>query len=276
MRRTVLSLCGLLALTSSAGAQTPEGSTPAGAVTTTGSGGGTPSTGQPPSPEAQANAQRFYELGVEHFRKGDHERAVVEFTKAYRIDPSPTLVFNMARAFEEMERYGPAREFYQRYLELAPQAPDRRQVEDSIAALGHLAARQPADPEPIEPRPGAAPASTPAPGLATVAPPPEDDGGGPLMWVTFGTGVAALGGFAVLGALANGEQSSLDDLRKDPDRTQAAWDATRDRGAQYAMGADILLVVGLAATTAAVFMATFGRRRDVEWTVGPNGVGGRF
>lgn len=274
MRRTVLSVCGLLALAPVAWAQSPAAPEPG--VQKPGASGDVPERPAAPTAEARANAQRFYELGVEHFRKGDHERAVVEFTKAYRIDPNPTLVFNMARAFEEMEQYGPAREFYQRYLELAPRAPDRRQVEDSISALGHLAEKQAAAANQKTTSPEATPASASPDGLTASAAPPEAEESRTLMWVTLGTGIAALGGFAVLGALANGEQSTLDDLRKDPDRSKAAWDNTRERGAQFALGADILLVVGLAASTAAVLMATVGRTGDVEWQVGPNGVGGRF
>ncbi len=93
------------------------------------------------SPAESSPARRAYLAGVEHFREKRYSDAIAEFNKAYRIDPNPVLVFNMARAFEELKDYGPAVEFYKKYLEMAPQAEDRPQVEATIRTLELLRER---------------------------------------------------------------------------------------------------------------------------------------
>jgi tetratricopeptide (TPR) repeat protein len=90
---------------------------------------------QSPPAEAESPAKAAYRAGVEHFKKQQFADAIREFNKAYRLDPNPVLVFNMARAFEELKQYASAIEYYKRYLEMAPQAPDRAKVEDSLRAL---------------------------------------------------------------------------------------------------------------------------------------------
>lgn len=107
--------------------------------------------GRAAAPEAAAEdpsrvaARRAYEKGVEYFRQKRFGDAVREFNKAYRLDPNPVLVFNMARAFEELKDYGPAIEFYRKYLAMAPQAEDRRQVEETIRTLEILRRRSEAE-----------------------------------------------------------------------------------------------------------------------------------
>lgn len=96
---------------------------------------------QAPAAEAETPAQAAYRAGVEHFKASRFEDAIREFNKAYRLDPNPVLVFNMARAFEETRQYSSAIEFYRRYLAMAPESPDRQAVEDSIRTLELLAAK---------------------------------------------------------------------------------------------------------------------------------------
>jgi len=96
---------------------------------------------QSSSVEAATPAQAAYQSGVGHFKARRFEDAIREFNKAYRLDPNPVLVFNMARAFEETRQYASAIEFYRRYLTMAPESPDRQSVEDSIRTLELLAAK---------------------------------------------------------------------------------------------------------------------------------------
>lgn len=91
-----------------------------------------------PPPEAA----EAYRAGVEHFKAARYTDAIAEFNKAYRIAPNPVLVFNMARAFEELKAFDSAIEFYSRYLEMAPKATDRAAVQDAIRTLELLAQRQ--------------------------------------------------------------------------------------------------------------------------------------
>ncbi len=87
------------------------------------------------APAEHPKAQGAYEAGVGHFEAGRYADAIREFNKAYRADPNPVLVFNMARAFEELKEYASAIEFYRRYLEMSPDAEDRAAVEDALRTL---------------------------------------------------------------------------------------------------------------------------------------------
>ena len=104
----------------------------------------TPS-GSPPDPQdkghEKAAARTAYETGVGHFKAKRYADAIREFNKAYRVDPNPVLVFNMARAFEELKDYDSAIEFYRRYLEMAPEASDRPGVESALRTLELLQKR---------------------------------------------------------------------------------------------------------------------------------------
>ena len=84
---------------------------------------------------APTPAKAAYDAGVEHFKAGRFQDAIVEVNKAYRLDPNAVLVFNMARAFEELKQYASAVEYYRKYLEMAPSAPDRKNVEETLRTL---------------------------------------------------------------------------------------------------------------------------------------------
>lgn len=103
------------------------------------------SAGSTPPPEAA----EAYRAGVEHFKAERYTDAIAEFNKAYRIAPNSVLVFNMARAFEELKAFESAIEFYRRYLEMEPNATDRAAVQDAIRTL-ELLARQAKTPETAE------------------------------------------------------------------------------------------------------------------------------
>ncbi len=83
----------------------------------------------------EAAAKVAYRAGVEHFKGKRFADAIVEFNKAYRIDPNAVLVFNLARCFEELKQYDSAVEFYNKYLVMAQDAPDKVSVEASIRTL---------------------------------------------------------------------------------------------------------------------------------------------
>lgn len=103
-----------------------------------------------PAPEAAPDprARAAYEAGVDHFKAKRYAEAIGEFTRAQRMDPSPVLLFNIARAFEDWAResgewgkYADAIKYYRLYLEAAPNAPDAKAVSDGLPALERLAAQ---------------------------------------------------------------------------------------------------------------------------------------
>lgn len=86
--------------------------------------------------DAPPQAVQRYTIGVELYRAEKYEAAAREFRVAFKLYPKSTkLAYNLARCLERANRYGEAVDAYREYLELAPNADDRAEVEGSIAAL---------------------------------------------------------------------------------------------------------------------------------------------
>lgn len=89
-------------------------------------------------PEKQRIARQEYAEGTKAFKEGRFQDAVQSFMRVYRIKPYPNLVYNMARAFEELKEYSDAADYYERYLTMKPDAKDRSEVELTISTLRRL------------------------------------------------------------------------------------------------------------------------------------------
>lgn len=87
------------------------------------------------TPADAEQAQVIYAEGVQAFKAGDFEAALGRFEAAHALDPSPVLLYNMARANEELGRPAAAIARYEAYLEASPQAPDRDDVERRIRIM---------------------------------------------------------------------------------------------------------------------------------------------
>ena len=68
-------------------------------------------------------------------RRGDWTTAIDEYERAYRLAPHPSVLFNMAAAYEKLSRFHKAAELLQQYLRDTPGAEDRTTVEARIEAL---------------------------------------------------------------------------------------------------------------------------------------------
>lgn len=95
-----------------------------------------------PSPQFTEALERFDQAQA-IFERGDHGAALAEFQRIYELlagHPNRYFVlFNIARAFEELHRYDRAIEYYQRYLdEGGAAAENRADVEASLRALERL------------------------------------------------------------------------------------------------------------------------------------------
>jgi tetratricopeptide (TPR) repeat protein len=69
-------------------------------------------------------------------KAGDLDTAARRYEDASRTDPQPNVAFNLADVYRRMEKIPKAIKSYQKYLELAPDAADRKEVERLIAQLG--------------------------------------------------------------------------------------------------------------------------------------------
>ncbi len=86
--------------------------------------------------DAPRSAVSRYEIGKALYRKGDYAGAAAEFKAALAIYASPKLAYSCA---ERAGQVDDAIRAYERYLELAPKATDRGEVD---ALLGSLRERQ--------------------------------------------------------------------------------------------------------------------------------------
>jgi hypothetical protein len=76
-----------------------------------------------------------FERGVKHYNLGRFPEAIAEFEQAYDIDPAPILLFNIAQCHRQTGNKERALFFYRRYLEQAPNAPNRNDVEMRVKDL---------------------------------------------------------------------------------------------------------------------------------------------
>ena len=77
---------------------------------------------------AEAGKAHF-ERGVKQYNLGRFPEAIAEFEHAYDKDPAPILLFNIAQSHRQNGNKERALFFYRRYLEQAPDAPNRADVE---------------------------------------------------------------------------------------------------------------------------------------------------
>ncbi len=94
-------------------------------------------------PSAKQLAAAAYAAGTESFQNGDFRSALESFEKAYKLDPSPVLLYNLARAYEEMGNGERAIENFQLYLARQPDAADRAEVETRIRVTLKMLERAP-------------------------------------------------------------------------------------------------------------------------------------
>jgi Tetratricopeptide repeat len=142
-------------------------------------------------------ARPHYEKGATEYNLGHFADAIAEFEKAYELDPAPILLFNIAQAHRQNGNNERAAFFYRRYLEQAPNAANRADVDkrikdldDAIRQQSDLKRRPPTEvakddrdvrvaqqSDATAPPPAPPPASASPPAPATV---PAPGGAGPV------------------------------------------------------------------------------------------------
>jgi hypothetical protein len=98
-------------------------------------------------------ARHHMELGQDAFSHGRFAEAAEAFVNAFTASPFAAFLYNAALAHEKGGDKAKAVEFYRRYLEADPKAPDLAEVEIKIRAL---LAETPTEPAPGESAPGVA------------------------------------------------------------------------------------------------------------------------
>lgn len=109
-------------------------------------------------PTAASHAER----GAAAYRQGRFEEAVAEFREAYSLDSAPAFLFNIAQSYRRMGKREDSVRYYQLYLDFAPGARNRKEVEKRIGEFAPASTRSeessvdPADNLPVASVPGVA------------------------------------------------------------------------------------------------------------------------
>jgi len=85
------------------------------------------------TPEGRYEARMA--AGRTAYSRGDYERAISEFQAAFEAKADAAALYNIAKSYERMARYEEAIDYFEQYLTLEPDAPDRADVEETIRAL---------------------------------------------------------------------------------------------------------------------------------------------
>lgn len=85
------------------------------------------------SPEERALA--IANRGRDYYQAGRYADAVAEMQHAFSIVQKSALIYNIAKSYEKMGEYDKAVAHYKSYLQMEPEAPDRQDVVQIIAAL---------------------------------------------------------------------------------------------------------------------------------------------
>ena len=81
------------------------------------------------------SARRFYLSGTKHFDLTEYREALNDFKQAYRVKEDPVFLYNIAQCLRLLDEKKDALKFYRSYLNRAPEAPNRAEVEQRISTL---------------------------------------------------------------------------------------------------------------------------------------------
>ncbi len=199
------------------------------------------SAAPPKRPASQAKrekaARTLFEKAERSFNVGKFEEALSHYQAAYEELPLPAFLFNVAQCYRNLGNHERALFFYQRYLSLDPNAPNRKMVEDLLVEQQREVADAQATtptPPPTAPSPSPADYSPPrTPDLSARNPQPsprnvattpavrasakkdKDEEGSGMLWLWIGGGVVVAGALAAVlllggGDLPSGKLGSID------------------------------------------------------------------
>ncbi|HVU52813.1 MAG TPA: tetratricopeptide repeat protein [Polyangia bacterium] len=134
------------------------------------------------TPAQKQEMKTLYEKATRAYDVGKYNEAIEDYQKAYEIGGDPPMLYNIAQAYRLNDQPTEALRFYRRYLQRAPSARNREDVERKIAELektveerrkaAAAATPPPVVAPPIAPSPPAAPTTSPAAPVGPPAPTP--------------------------------------------------------------------------------------------------------
>lgn len=251
-----------------------------------------PALAQPAPPQPQpattedakkAEAKALYEKGLSHYNLGEFDQAIEAFRKSYALTNAPGLLFNIAQAFRLKKDYEQAVYFYQTYLRLKPDAPNRadveariKEMEEAIEEQKKQATKPPVgtmSPEGGTTTTTTTTTTTAAPtGTTTTTDTGEADGAKAQTlitagYVTGGAGAALLITGAIFGSMAKSAEKDLEKLGSD----QGTW--TQEQQDKYDAGkrnntiAIVSFVAGGAALATGATLFIMGQMKKSKTSV---------
>jgi hypothetical protein len=156
---------------------------------------GTDATSDATPDKGLTEAKDAFEAAQNAFVRGEYDKAAARFLEAYEKKPYPAFLFNVAVSYEKAKLLEKAQTYFEKYLQVDPNATDAAQVKLRLDVIAQLLAPPPPPPAPAPVPAGAPPAAgtVPPPG----APPPSGPGGAPVA-----PGSETLGARPVAGAPA--------------------------------------------------------------------------
>jgi tetratricopeptide (TPR) repeat protein len=229
-----------------------------------------------------AAARSHYDAAVSYYEQLRYEDAAREFREAYELSRRAHLLKNVGTSLQHARQWGGAADAFAEYLRELPGADDREGIEGRIARLRELAASEARGEETAEediPEAGTLETDDGSAGPAPSAVAPEDDGAPvvPIVLTVSGAvlGVAAL----VVGLMAHGVYTDLDDRCPDDRCTDARAADDRDRGETLAVTSTVLtgLAVAVGATGILLWLLDGGSAEERDPSLGayvaPGGAG---
>ncbi len=210
-------------------------------------------------------AREHYQKGITHYDLADYDAAIDEFKKAYDLSKEPGLLFNLAQAARLKKDWRQALQFYENFIGLKPDTPNRADVDAQIEKMkAALAAEQAEQRRLAEQRAAARPVVGSAPTI-TASPPERSQ---PFLATRRGraiTGLAAAGAAALITGAITGGVSLADRSDYDAGCNRGACDhGLYDAGRSLAIGTDVLLSLGGACALVAIVLTATRRHAGVR------------
>lgn len=215
-----------------------------------------------PPAEAQTRGQIrrariLFARGLHQFDRHRYQAALRTFTRAYQLAPAPPLVYNMAQCHAALGNDARAAESYRLFLQLAPDAPNRAEVERRLRQIdAHLLAERRRQQRQVVREVTAEQERIADQERVEDEQEDESRGGsvGLVTWITLGTGVLTAGVGALFHLDAVAQQDALDDPQLDCHRAIGRCLDIVEAGDRSAMLRTILLSAGGAILTTGVIM----------------------
>jgi len=200
--------------------------------------------------EAPPEAERFFEMGAQHYEEGDYQAAADDLERALLLDPSsPVLAYNLGRVYELLGNLEESIRHYQRYLRLTDDPTEQERTRRALARLEGAQSRE---------RPAAEASAMPELEDAWPSRTP--------FWVTLAAGGAIGAAGVALGFVAMTRDAQTRDFVVGATGTLSEREAFVLQADRLALAADLLMGLGfVSALTAVGFLlfASFQSEEDV-------------